>query len=277
MIVIVDSGSTKSDWATIHVDGQVVRHTLVGINPATNIDLDAIELPESLKDIMSRVNKMYFYAAGLGIDATNDKLLKWIESYQFKGETILQSDIYGAIAATCGTAPGIVGILGTGSNSCTYDGYNIIDTIPSLGYILSDEGGGVDLGKKIISQYFYRLMPPNIKAKFELKYKITRPEVLHHLYSSSNGSKYLASFSEFLITIDDPWKDDLIAASFDNFIKLRILPYSNATDLPIHFVGSIAFYYQNYLAISLKKHNLHLGTIIKAPIENLINFHSQNK
>jgi len=158
-----------------------------------------------------------------------------------------------------------------------YDGTRITRAIPTLGYILSDEGGGVHLGKEIVRSYFYETMPVHERAIFEETYHLTKEELIEKVYHSSASIRYLASFSEFILKCSPEWKTQILAKVFDEFIALRIKLYDESKNLPIYFVGSIAYYHEEALKDALARHGLECAGIIRQPIYQLIEFHKQNK
>lgn len=275
MFIIVESGSTKADWVIVDSDGSHQMYKTDGINPSTHT-LFPIITDETFIDMVAKADDIFFYGAGADDLSSPDRIQKWLQPFGFSGRTEVKSDLYAAARACSGHAASIVCILGTGSNSCVYDGTEIIEAIPSLGYIFSDEGGGVHLGKEIIKDYFYGNMPDAEKNQFESMYHLTKSQVIEEVYRNNRGSKYIASFALFLTHVDGVWKDTLIKRVFREFVHVRILKYSNYQNLPIVFVGSIAFHYQNVLEEVLSEFGLHASAIIRQPIINLIDYHQNS-
>ncbi|MFZ1751944.1 MAG: hypothetical protein WAU01_17245 [Saprospiraceae bacterium] len=275
MFIVVESGSTKADWVIVHPSG---NHQLIkteGINPSTQaVFFDIITNPE-LQDALCKSEALYFYGAGVVESASKQRILVWLSDAGFSGHLETASDMLAAARACCGDQPGIVCILGTGSNSCVYDGRQSVKSIPSLGYILSDEGGGVHFGKEIIKAYFYQTMPPVELEIFKHNFHLTREDVIENVYKNQKGSKYIASFAKFLTFIEGEWKEALIEKIFTEFVEVKILPYEERKRYNIHFAGSMAFHYQNTLFKILDRYHLKAGKIIHQPIHQLIEYHKK--
>lgn len=276
MFIIVESGSTKADWVAVEMDGRHQFFKTDGINPSTQVQFPLLS-DQALVVAVAKANDIFFYGAGADDPSSPGRIQKWLAPYGFAGKTEVRSDLYAAARACCGHQPGIVCILGTGSNSCVYDGTEIIEAIPSLGYIFSDEGGGVHLGKEIIKDYFYDNMPQTEKSLFDSMYHLTKAQVVQEVYRNQAGSRYIASFAQFLSHIDGIWKDTLIKRVFREFVQLRILKYKNFGGFPVVFAGSIAYHYRQYLEDVLLEFDLRADRIIKQPIHQLIQFHLNDK
>jgi len=277
MFLIVESGSTKADWVEVDSSGETRMHKTVGINPTTQDVLLNFEQNEPLLSALKNCNKIFFYGAGVANDSTRDRIKNWLLQANTKAHIYVESDMLGAARACCGHEAGVIGILGTGSNACVYDGQMISEVIPSLGYIISDEGSGVHIGKEILRAYFYKLMPALIRSRFEEKYDLSKNEVLDKVYRTDEGSKYIASYASFLAEVDEDWKTSILNKIFREFVEYRILTLNYPDHYPIHFVGSIAFHHQKYLKNVLREFGLTTGTIIEQPIHTLIEYHFKNE
>ncbi len=279
MILVVDSGSTKTDWAIINgVDHSI--YTSIGINPSS--DLAFIPLSEhnsELADLAPDITHIYYYGAGV-IDKSTEKLIyDWLLLY-FENtiEIKISSDLLGACKSLAGDKQGIVSILGTGCNSCVFDGHKITDNIPTFGYIISNEGAGTEIGKAILQSYFYRKMPGDVVQEFESKYSIDKSSVVHSLYQESNTTSFLAKFASFVNeTKNKEWRRSLLSPLFQSFIDIRIKSYSNYYSYELYFVGSIAYFCQDILKEIIENNNLHLAEIIQKPIDGLIKYHVQKQ
>jgi N-acetylglucosamine kinase-like BadF-type ATPase len=181
-----------------------------------------------------------------------------------------------AVRACCGNMPGIVSILGTGSNTCHFDGEQTHQILPSMGYLIGDHGSGSYIGRKVLQDYFYKQMPDQVSRVFDVKYGLTRSSFLKALYNSTSQAQFLASFVLFLHEVEDPWKNKLLEKVFQEFINLHLLKTAKFNKLPLHFVGSIAYYFRNHLTKVLNDLDLQVGRIIKEPGMNLVNFHKNN-
>lgn len=270
--IIIDSGSTKADLAIV-TDDAVNIITIPGINPVTNPD---ITFSEEIVRYIKACSQLIHYGAGVHGPVQKKILKSTYFSINDDMTVDVFSDLMGACRATASVRPGIVSILGTGSNSCVYDGQHIVDNVPSLGYILGDEGGGVHIGKELLKQYFQGSMPREISDLFGEFYKLDRDYVLNQVYRKKYASRYLAQHARFLSQVEGPWKVDLLLKVFREFVKLRICAYDNYQDYKLYFIGSIAFYYKDALTAALASYGLEIEDILKRPIESLVQFHKNN-
>lgn len=277
MLIIVESGSTKTDWVVISDSGSEVCYHTDGINPAVNRQFpDLSEMSGLVSDFRS-AGSIFFYGAGVSDQTGKQRLDHYFRSYGFEGRLYAEGDMLAAARALCGDQPGIACILGTGSNSCVYDGKRITSKIPSLGYIMGDEGGGVHFGKEILRSYFYMSMPEDIRAAFENRYHLKIDELIKNVYQGQTPNRYIASFADFLAEIDSPWKTALAEKVLNEFVTSRILCFKEHTSMSIHFTGSIAYHFRGHLIKVLKSHNLTPGHIIVKPVDLLVRFHLNNK
>jgi N-acetylglucosamine kinase-like BadF-type ATPase len=180
----------------------------------------------------------------------------------------------GAARALCGSEPGIACILGTGSNSCFYDGNDITENVVSLGYLLGDEGSGAHMGKQLITDYFHKNIPSDIVASFNKMYNPTVEFILDSVYNQPRPSRFLASFSPFLLeNINNPYIRNLVTNSFDEFFRKNVSKYSNYQTVKINFTGSVAFFFSEVLKESAQKAGITTNKIYRSAIEGLIDFH----
>jgi len=272
-IVVADSGSTKADWI-IYNSGHTQRVTTPGINPTTGSGLSQ-KLPEELAKGISTADQIYFYAAGGSGHQAFEKMAAFFNDYLHEGryKIKVESDMLGAARAASGSKPSIIGILGTGSNSCLYDGEKIADQIPSLGYLLSDEGSGNHIGKLLIKSYFYREMENVDSAAFERQFAVKREEVLQQLYHSGRPSAYLAEFSPFLELCTKALRNKILDTAFTEFIETRIIKYRDFSKFDLYFAGSIADIYHIELAKACDPFDLKIAGIVRKPIESLLQYH----
>lgn len=278
MILITDGGSTKCDWVLLDNSGNVVfRTTTLGLNPTVVSEVDLIERissNEEIKNVFKSVKVLDFYGAGCGSE--NPKaILKEVLNSLFPEATVSVSEDMVAAVLSVTTSPGIVCILGTGSNSCYFDGLEIHSPIPSLGYILMDEASGNYFGKRLIRDYYYNKMPTDIASEFNQKYTLDVDSIKLNLYKKSDPNAYLASFVQFIFTYDEitPYFHKLIKEGITNFIDCRILCFKNAQKVPIHFIGSIAHFSKDIIEECFLEHDLNLGNIVQRPIEGLIEYY----
>lgn len=281
MIAIIDSGSTKADWKFIRQNEYPVSLSTMGFNPYYHdktIILPKLGEAFDEKIDAAEVSKIYFYGAGCSDPVRNATMEQALGAYFHNAKVKVEHDILAAAKATCGDHPGISCILGTGSNSCLYDGEKIIDNVPNLAYILGDEGSGGHLGKLLIQGYFYREFPEDIRFEFEEEYGNDHQVFLDHIYTKPGANVYLASFSRFLSNRKDHmYIQNLVRKAFSLFIERHVRKYKNHNHLPIHFIGSVAYHFADILKMVLEERNLQMGIVIKKPIDNLVKYHLERE
>jgi N-acetylglucosamine kinase-like BadF-type ATPase len=277
MFLIADSGSTKTDWCLC--DSSDKQHFVTsGINPffVEKEEIIAIlqkELPLPVAD----VSEVAFYGAG----CTSEKQ-PWVKealSQYFETDKVeVHSDLSGAARALCQDEEGIACILGTGSNSCYYDGEDIQENIPPLGFILGDEGSGAVLGKKLLAGLFKNQLSRPLNIEFQYTYRISVAEVIDKVYRHPFPNRYLAGFAPFIAShIHFAEMMQLVEDSFSEFITRNLLQYSKTRELPVHFTGSIAWHFKNNLENVLRKHQLQTGKIVKSPVDGLVEYHLKDR
>ncbi len=278
MILIADGGSTKCDWILLNKDGDVIQKTrTLGLNPTVVSQEEItkqIQDNETLLDIFDTVKTVDFYGAGCGTETPRKLLQEVLEQLFLNAKVAVNEDIAAAVYATT-TKPGIVSILGTGSNCCYFDGTTIHSGAPSLGYSVMDDASGNYFGKQLLRDYFYKKMPPKVALEFEEKYDLNPDTIKVNLYKKSNPNAYLASFAEFLFLCkrDDHYFNQLIKTGIALFVENQVLIYKEAKQVPIHFVGSIAHFSKEVISECLKEYNLQPGNFIKRPIDGLITYY----
>ncbi|MFK7979327.1 MAG: hypothetical protein AB8G86_05065 [Saprospiraceae bacterium] len=277
MILIADSGSTKTDWRLLQNGQPVEAINTIGFNPVlTNTAQITKELSKVFtnKTINQTINSVYYYGAGCWNQATCAVVSNALEVLFPNAIIDVTNDLLGAARAVCGKDAGITCILGTGANSCLYDGRTIIDNVPALGFIMGDEGSGAYLGKQLLKSHFYRELPKILSDKLLQEQPISKKIMLEQVYQSTSGNRYLASFAKFIIQEQThPFMHQLVADAFDNFIVRQVQKYDGATNYPIHFIGSIAYFLKDILIERLEKSGLQIGNIIRQPIDGLVDFH----
>ena len=282
MILITDGGSTKCDWILLDKSGDVLLKTRTkGLNPAVvpeeNVR-DRILANQDLQPYVNKVTVVDFYGAGCGTKTPIMMLTKILTEIFPLAKVSVNEDMVAAVYAAT-TKPGIVCILGTGSNSCYFDGANVYNGIESLGYSLMDEASGNYFGKRLIRDYFYKKMPTQLAQEFEKRFNLDPDEIKNHLYKKHNPNMYLASFAEFIFTSKEVngYFYKLITEGMLKFIEYRILCFKESQNVPIHFIGSIAHFSEDIIKDCMKPYNLELGNIIRRPIDGLIDYYRQNK
>lgn len=276
MILIADSGSTKTHWVLMNKTGEIKQEKVTsGINPFLLTEKEIREqLDREMNDFDKAVSKIYFY--GAGCIGEKQKLMQNLLSDFFQIETIeVYSDLFAVAHSLCQKEEGIACILGTGSNSCYYDGKQVVQQTPSLGFILGDEGSGSYLGKRLISDWLKGQLSEKLSEAFQEKHQLTQSQVLEQVYRQPFPNRFLAGFTVFLReNIHYPEVESLIAESFRQFIRRNLLQYPKVKELPIHFTGSIAWIFQDILKDVLIEEELQLGKILRQPMEGLIEHHS---
>ena len=279
MIIVADSGSTKTDWRVISPNGAIDQVVTEGINPFHQRaeDISSIIEKSDLPRIGRRALEIYFYGAGCNYPDKIALVKDSIKKFFPQSDIYVSHDLIAAARALCGNNEGIACILGTGSNSCYYDGEQIHQAHPSLGYILGDEGSGAYMGKKFMRDYFYDKVPTIIMKKFEDTYQLNTDQILDSIYSKALANRFLASFSTFFKeNSQHPYIHGLVYECFYDFIDTHVIPYQNHEDVPTNFVGSIAFHFQDILEKVVIDAGLQFGKVIKSPIVGLATYHQNN-
>lgn len=275
MKLIADSGSTKTQWYVVSATKPKAFRT-VGFNPyfyTTKGLIDALRVALLLEVPLMKIEVVQFYGAGCGDTTQRQKMQGALEQIMPQATVEVQTDLLAAAHATAGQQAGICCILGTGSNSCYYDGNQIVDNLPSLGYLLGDEGAGTHLGRMLLQAYFYREMPATVAAAMEQQYEMNRTTILKELIQSKTPNQYLASFADFAVDQkEQPFIQGLIRQNMELFITRHIQKYRVHGNLPVHFVGSIAKGFEFVLRPLLLKHGLPIGQIIKEPFPSLLHY-----
>lgn len=282
MKLIVDSGSTKADWIAIDDEGKVLFTTqTLGLNPEI---LNGDEIIERLNDrfdiLQNKVTTthLFFYGAGCGTDRMKVMLSQLFQVYFPNAIVVVEEDTYAAVYAT--TPKGekaIVSILGTGSNCSYFDGRILHQKVQSLGYIVMDDCSGNVFGKELIRKYYFNKMPKELAELFEKEYDVDPDFIKNKLYKESNPNAYLATFAKFLIqNKEHEFCKKIIFKGMKSFIKNYIKQFDNCKELPVHFVGSIAFYLKDELEEIFEKYELQLGNVLRRPIDGLIAYHAAN-
>ena len=279
MKLIADSGSTKTSWRIIKSADEIVPVESAGINPffRSSDDIER-ELREKLLPSTKNIKEVHFYGAGI---INSEKAAIVVHALkQMYGEIPVNahSDVVGAARSACGQTPGIVCILGTGSNCCYYDGKELVDSIPPLGFILGDEGSGAVMGKNLVGDYFKRVMPAELRDKFQDRFNFSKEEVLEKVYKQEKPNRYLAGFTLFLSeNYEEHYCREFVGQNLKAFVERNVKSIDESLSLPIHFVGTVASVFQDILKDILAEENLTPGNIIKEPIDGLVKYHQENK
>jgi N-acetylglucosamine kinase-like BadF-type ATPase len=283
MKLLVDSGSTKADWIAIDDNGKVLFTTQsLGLNPEV-LDKDAIlERLDDKFDIEHNKDKathLFFYGAGCGTDRMKKFLTIVFEEYFRNAVVSVHEDTYAAVYATTPKdEKAIVCILGTGSNCSYFDGKVLHQKVQSLGYIVMDDGSGNRFGRHLIRGHYFNNMPEDLSKEFADEYNLDADYIKANLYKEDNPNAYLATFAKFIIKHkDNPFCQKIIKKELKSFAKNYIMQFDNCREVPVHFVGSIAFYLKEELEQVLAKYDIKIGNVLRRPIDGLIAYHILNK
>lgn len=275
MLLFADSGSTKCDWVLFeNKDKEPIRIKTKGLNPAILDEkyiLNTLEESEELSLFRNKVTAVYFFGAGCNTPEAIQLMDKVLSVFFKNAVTIVKEDTMAAVWATT-NKPAVVCILGTGSNCCFYDGENIHLKVPAMGYLLMDEGSGNYFGKELLKVYYYNQMPEDLKKSFENEFSLNENEVIYNLYQSETPNKYLSEFATFLFkNKEHALMDAIIKEGISKFIDNNVLQFRNELkNFPLYFVGSVAYYSQDYIMSALKERGLKASRFVKSPIDNVI-------
>ena len=279
MRLIVDSGSTKTDWIAIDDAGHILFETqTLGLNPqvlSEDIVEERIINNYELYRVRNEVDSVYFYGAGCGTEPPRKLMDKVLATIFQNAETIVKEDTYAAVyAITDPKEQSIVCILGTGSNCSYFDGESVHQKVTSLGYVLMDDASGNYFGRQLLRDYYFNKIPDELSSMFAEEFNLGAEEIKTNLYKKTNPNTYLATFAKFVIVHkDEAYVQALVRKGLRLFIENQILQFENAKDLPIHFIGSIAHFLKNELEEELQSFGLTLGKVLKKPIEGLVSYH----
>lgn len=279
MNLIADSGSTKTYWAPVE-NGKTGKVILTqGLNPYFTSPemMHEILLNELVPDIDCKtVNHIWFYGAGCSTVRNQEQIRGQLLSLFRRAQIEVYHDILGAARALFGKEQGIACILGTGCNSCFYDGDRAISNIPSLGYLFGDEGAGSYLGKRFLEKYLKNKLPDPIRIAFEQRYQFSLEDILNSLYNKPFPNRFLASFSLFLKEhTNNPFIHDLIYFSFIEFFEAHVTRYNNYYSYPTGFIGSIAYHYEDILREAAAAETISVSKILETPVSGLVEYHGR--
>lgn len=282
MKLLVDSGSTKADWISIDKQGKILFTTqTLGLNPEVLVKEEIISRLNDRFDLSlnrENVSHLFFYGAGCGTDRMKNFLHGVFQEYFPNAAIVVHEDTYAAVYATTPkNEKAIVCILGTGSNCSYFDGNVLHQKVQSLGYIAMDDCSGNQFGRQLIRDYYFGKMPSDLAKKFEKAYDLDADVIKHNLYKEPNPNAYMATFAKFLIQHkDEEYCQKLVRKDMQVFVDNYITQYENCKEVPIHFIGSIAFYLKEELKEVLETNGLTIGNVLRRPIDGLIQFHLLN-
>ena len=274
--LIADSGATKAEWCL--VDNNKKKTVITqGISPYfLNTEQISVLLLKELKPKLKNieVDEIYYYGTGCANPA-NVRSVKKAVSKVFAGAKVnVNHDLMGAARALCGRKKGVACILGTGSNSCYYDGKKIVKNSPGLGYVLGDEGSGAYLGRKVIQYYLYGTFDDELRGRFDLTYTTNASEILENVYKKPLPNRYLAGFAKFLADNRGHYMiENIIEDGLNDFFFAHLCKYRETWTLPVSFAGSVAFGFQDVLQQLCNSYEFEMGKVMKSPMEGLVDYH----
>ena len=277
MIAIIESGSTKSDWVLVKDGTPLPKISTIGFNPFFHTPAfiaQNIQKHHKLYDQAAAIQQVYFYGAGCSSNELCAIVEEGLQIVFTNAKIQVGHDLAACAYATYTGKPAIACILGTGSNSCYYDGQNVTEEVPALSYVLGDEGSGSYYGKILLSKFLYKQLPPHLHEDFYNEYKLDKTTILTNVYFKPNPNVYIASFMKFASRHkDDPFIIDMVREGMCKFMKIHVLCFENYKEVETNFIGSIAHYFREILRQEAKALGIKVGTIIKNPVDGLVNYH----
>lgn len=279
MILIADSGASKTDWRMLGHNGSIEQAQSIGYNPyyqpVEQFDKEVREV--LVPQVKHPVRKIFYYGTGCSSDKNRKMIRTALERYFTDAHIEVWHDLLAAARSLCGEDPGIACILGTGSNSCYYDGVRIVENVTSLGYVLGDEGSGAWMGKRIIADYLRKDLPEKLWDHFKKRFPMDRDEILSRVYSQEMPSRFLGSFSHFIFQhLKEPYCYKLVYDGFSEFMEKNVMRYERYNELKVHFVGSVAFYFSDVLRQVANDKGITLKNILESPIAGLTLYHNKD-
>jgi N-acetylglucosamine kinase-like BadF-type ATPase len=278
MILIADSGSTKCDWLLIDRQGNKKGefHTM-GLNPYFHNEAiieNAVRTCEGLIDIADTIHHVFFYGAGASSENLCAIVKRGLEVVFAESHILVDHDLVAAAYSTYEGEPAISCIIGTGSNSCYFDGETVVEEVPALAYILGDEASGSWFGKMLLRDYFYKKLPEEIRIDFDATFQSSKEEIMRKIYNEPNANVYLAGFTRFIGKhAAHPHVQAWVQDGLLTFLKIHVECFPNYREVKTHFVGSIGFYFSDMLKKVCEQEGVQLGMIIRKPIERLADYH----
>ncbi|WP_313503889.1 BadF/BadG/BcrA/BcrD ATPase family protein [Kaistella carnis] len=280
MIAIIDGGSTKCDWVILENSGKPhLKTTTLGFNPnIINPDfiMKEIDRNPELFFLKNHIEKIFFYGSGCGTEANAKKVEDEFVKIFPQAEVRIKEDMTAAAYAAYNGKPAMVCILGTGSNSCFFDGEKIRVDLPSLGFLIGDEGSGSALGKNLLRRFFMKKLPQDLERGFINTYNLTIDEAIKNMYHNPRANAYLGEFNKFIAEHKShSYFQNMVFDEMKNFLDYQVLPYKEAGEVEINFIGYIAYIYEDILRSAAAELNLTIGKVVQKPIESLVDYHKK--
>lgn len=277
MVLIVESGSTKSDWVLLSPENKQDVYSSMGFNPyfhSSAVIENELRRHAELMSHAEKIQQIYFYGAGCSSSEMNDIVKLGLTNVFTNAHIHIDHDLMACAYATYSGNPSICCIIGTGSNSCYFDGETVSEVVPALGYILGDEGSGTYFGKKLLSAFLYHQLPKHVEEDFVKEYAIDKNEIVNKVYRNENANVYIASFMPFIAKHkDELFFQKMIEDGLRHFIEVHVCCYPNYKDVEINFVGSIASVFRNALDRAANSLDARIGRVVQKPVEGLVSYH----
>jgi len=278
MILVADSGSTKADWKIFENNQfREGKESSKGFNPFFHdkaFIISELSKNEVLSNLSAKVEKVFFFGAGCSTAQRKEMIAEGLRAFYINAEVFVGHDLDGAVYSVFDEGePCIVSILGTGSNSAYYNGFSVDNSIPALSYILGDEGSGTYYGKRILASYLYNRLPPKMHKELEEEYMLTKEGIFEAVYNEADTNVYLASFARFLSDHKEyHYVKRLVYQGMLEFMDIHICGYENYQHVPCHFIGSIAFHFEDILREVASRRQIQVGRIIQQPVHTLAKY-----
>ena len=278
MILIAESGSTKCDWVVLKPGGtEHVRFSTMGFNPyfhSASFIEEELGSNAVVLGIKKSVDHVYFYGAGASSESLKDIIKDGLQRIMPQANINVDHDLVASAYSTYTGVPAITCILGTGSNSCYFDGESVSEEVPALAYVLGDEGSASFIGKRLVSDFLYKRLPAEMAEDFYLTYQLDKDEIITSVYNKPNANVYLASFSRFAGKhMENSYVKMIVREGFAKFADVHIACFENCREVPIHFVGSVGAIFHELLEDVLKERGMNMGQIMRKPVDGLIKYH----
>ena len=277
MVLIVDSGSTKSDWVLLRNSGERELFKTMGFNPyfhSETIIANAIKQNHELYEYSEGIDQVFYYGAGCSSPDLNSIVHRALKRVFPNADINVDHDLLACAYSTYTGEPAISCILGTGSNSCHFDGENLYEEVPALAYILGDEGSGSYFGKKLLAAYLYKHLPEHIAKDLEEEFQLTKDIIIENVYMMPHANVYLASFMRFIAKHkEDEYIDKMIVDGLEDFMRVHVCCYPDHKEVPVHFIGSIGYFFEDQLRKAADRVGIKIGVLTRKPIDGLVNYH----
>lgn len=279
MILIADGGSTKTSWCLINAAGRKIHFNTEGYNPYfAKQDYIENSLRNSLPNYLDapQIKEVYYYGAGCSTDKNKKTVANAMQKVFENAQICIEHDLLAACRSLLRNQPGFVAILGTGTNTCLYNGEKITLNIDSLGYFLGDEGSGSNIGKRLLADYMKGFMPSGLSKSFYNIYELTNEDIFDHIYNKPLPNRFCASFSKFLYDFKSIYPDyaaDVVDTAFTAFFEKLVIHYPDYKKHLLNCIGSVGYSFRDRLSIVADKYEMGVGIITRSPIDDLVAYH----